>query len=300
MVIGSPIANRRSAELEGLIGFFVNTLALRIEAKGRATFREVLSGVKERTLGAFEHQDVPFEKLVSELGVARDTSVTPIFQVMFALQNAPATALDVGGLRLSPLERRDRSPRGSTSSCRSRPSADGGYEGALVYDAALFERESAERMARRFEHVLREALADPDARTSDLALMDAVERAHVVRGLNDTGHEVRAPSTLHGWFEAAVDARGSAPALTAEGVTLSYAELDARANDVAWRLVAEGVEIGEAVGLYAERSAQLVVGLLGIVKAGGAYVPLDPSLPLERLQLPMREGGGAPRGRGER
>ena len=282
IVVGSPIAGRRRKEWEGLIGFFVNTLVLRTDLSGNPSFRELLGRVKEVTLGAYAHQNLPFEKLVAELQPVRDLSRQPVFQVLFALQNVPRETLQLPGLQLS------RTGGG-------RPTAkfdlglfvqerDGRLEGYFEYATDLFDGSTVARLAGHLKTLLEGIVADPDARISELPLLGEAERhRQIVEEWNETAADYPRDKCLHELFIEQAARTPDAIALVYEDSELSYGELDRRSNQLAHHLRKLGVGPDVIVGLCVERSVEMVVGLLGILKAGGAYVPLDPSYPPERL-----------------
>jgi amino acid adenylation domain-containing protein len=286
--VGSPIAGRTRSELEGLIGFFVNTLVLRTDLSGDPTFSETLARARETTLGAYGHQDLPFEKLVEELAPRRDLSYSPLFQVMLVLQNAPQRAIELPGLLIEPL-------RAETGTAKfdltlSLAETAEGLAGWLEYDLDLFDPATAERIAGHFGTLLEGAAADPGRRLSELPLLSEAEREQLVVDLNATGREV--PEVcVHEGIAAQAARTPDAVAVTFGTESLTYRELDRRANALAHRLRDLGVGPEARVGIALERSLEMVVGVLAVLKAGGAYVPLDPSYPAERLAF-MREDSG--------
>jgi amino acid adenylation domain-containing protein len=291
LVIGSPIANRQRRETEGLIGFFVNMLALRIDLDGEPTFSELLQRARRTVLESFEHQEVPFEKLVEELQPARDSSRHPLFQTMFILQDAPLEGVSLSGLRLEPLEvEAGTSKVDLTLTVEARA---GGLRAILEYDTDLFEHATAERMLSHLQTLLRSIVAEPEVPLSRLSLLTPEERRQLLVEWNDTAREYPLDTCLHRLIEAQVDRTPDAMAVTFEGKGLTYRELERRANQLAHHLRRWGVGPEVRVGLCAERSLEMVVGLLGILKAGGAYVPLDPTYPRERLTF-MLEDARAP------
>ncbi|RYZ36779.1 MAG: non-ribosomal peptide synthetase, partial [Myxococcaceae bacterium] len=279
--VGSPIAGRRMAELEGLIGFFVNTLVLRSRLPGEFSFLEVLARVKETTLGAFAHQDIPFEKLVEELAPERSLGHSPLFQVMFALQNIPTGEFQLPGITL----RQEQQESTTTKFDFSLALAEGpeGFGGSLTYSTDLFDATTVARMMRHFQVLLEAITTRPDTALRDLPLLTGEECHQVLKAWNQTAEAV--PSgCIHSLFEAQTKRRPSTVAVVADGRQLTYAELDARANGVARQLHARGVGPEVLVGLYVERTVESVVGMLGILKAGGGYVPMDTSFPTERVK----------------
>ncbi|WP_095988189.1 non-ribosomal peptide synthase/polyketide synthase [Cystobacter fuscus] len=288
VLVGSPIAGRRHAETEGLIGFFVNTLVLRARMDGQHTFRQFLARVRESTLGAFEHQDVPFEKLVEELQPRRDLSRSPLFQAFFALQNEPVRALALDTLSLHPLAQPDATTVKFELSLMLDESPDG-FLGTLRYSAELFSPATASRMARHFEVLLEAITSQPDLRLSALPLLTPEEQRLLLRAWNDTGAEAVPDSCFHLAFEQRAALVPDAPAVRFEDSVLSFSELNARANQLAWHLRSLGVGPDVRVALCFERSVDMVVALLGVMKAGGAYVPLDPAWPVQRQSFTIQD-----------
>ncbi|HEY0022717.1 MAG TPA: non-ribosomal peptide synthase/polyketide synthase [Longimicrobium sp.] len=280
VVVGSPIAGRTRREVEELIGFFANTLVLRTDLSADPTFRELLGRVREGTLGAYEHQDVPFERLVAELQPERSLSHSPLFQVMFALQNADRSGFDVAGLRMEGVSGEVETTRfdlGLTAIPH-----DGGIRGALEYSTDLFDRSTVQRMLGHLERVLEQVAEDADVRLSRLELLSAEERGLVVDAWNRTERETSDPPA-HVLFAEWARRAPEAVALLDGREAVTYGALDRRAAVLAGHLRSLGVGPETPVGLCMERTPELLVGVLGIWKAGGAYVPLDPGYPAERL-----------------
>ncbi len=281
VVVGTAIANRTRAELEGLIGFFVNSLVLRADLSGDPGFRELLGRVRETTLGAFAHQDLPFERLVEELAPERSLVHNPLFQVMFALQNMELGTPTLGELETEPLEGADA---GAKFDLRVTLSEVGeGIQGRILYRADLFEGSTIARMAEHFRVLLEAAVADPDRRLRALPLAPAAELELLVARWSGAGAAALPERCVHELFAAQAAATPGAVALVHGDRTLTYAALDRRANRLAHLLVRRGVGPDARVGICAERSPEMVVALLAILKAGGAYVPLDPAYPAGRL-----------------
>ena len=289
VVVGSPIAGRTRGEVEALIGFFINTLVLRTDLSGDPGFREVLRRVREVTLGAYEHQEVPFEKLVAELQPERSLSHAPLFQVMFTLQNAGGGGGALAGLEVSVVGAAMEIAKFDLSLVLT--ATPQGLRGGLNYSTELFEPGTAERMVRHLERVLEQVAADADARLSRLELLGDAERALVLEAWNRTEAEVPADRCIHELFEAQAARTPGAVAVVHEGEALPYAELNARANQLAHYLRRCGVGPEVRVGICLERSLELVVSLLAVLKAGGAYVPLDPGYPAERLEMIAADAG---------
>ncbi len=285
VVVGTPVAGRTRPELEGLIGLFVNTLAVRTDLAGDPTFRELLGRVRENLLGAYSHQDLPFDRLVEELAPGRSLSHTPVFQVMFAVQGGGSggMGLDLPGVEAALVETGARTARFDLEvELRDEP---GGVRGTLEYAVDLFGRGTAERMAAHFETLLRGIAASPDARVSEIPLLAPEERARVLEEWNATSRPYPAGLALHELFALQAARTPSATAVDAGSESLGYAELDRRSNQLAHWLVRRGVGGEKRVGLCLEPSPLVMVAVLGVLKAGAAYVPLDPSHPRDRLAL---------------
>ena len=290
--IGSPIAGRVDRAVEGLIGFFVNTLVLRTDTSGNPSFRELLNRVRVMSLDAYAHQDLPFERLVEELNPARSMGRHPLFQVMLALQNVPEAVLDLPGvtLKLEAVETRV-AKFDLTFAMIERRGPDGapeGIEGVIEYRTDLFERESVEELGKRLVRILEAVVEDREQRIGSIDVLGKEERRRILEEWNDTGRVVP-QATLMELFEAQAERSGGAVAVVYEEEEISYRELNERANQVGHYLRELGVGPEVRVGLCVERSAEMVVGLLGILKAGGVYVPLDPEYPVERLRYMLED-----------
>jgi amino acid adenylation domain-containing protein len=286
--VGSPIAGRTRAEAEGLIGFFVNTLVLRTRLDGNPSFRELLARVREVTLGAYAHQDVPFEKLVEELRPERSLSHSPLFQVMLTLDSTPkAAGQGLSDLALRPIEIDHRVARFDLT----LGLVDGvdGLSGGLEYSTALFEPSTVERLLGHLKALLEGALARPEQSVFTVPLLRDAEQRRLLVEWNDTGSAGPADACIHSLFERQVAATPDAVAVLAGDVSLTYRELDTRANRLAHHLRGLGVGPEVRVGLCVERTAELLVAVLGILKAGGAYVPLDPAYPRQRLAFMLED-----------
>ncbi len=287
VVVGSPIANRNRTEIEGLIGFFVNTLVLRTDLSRRPTFKELLLRVRDVCLGAYAHQDLPFEKLVQELHPERDLSRNPLFQVMFVLQNTPRPFPETSGFSIERVDvLAETSPFDLSLYLRER---NGKLIGFIEYSTDLFDRSTIERMIGHFQTLLEGIVANPDQLISTLPLLTEAERHQLLVEWNDTAAEYPKDSCIHELFEAQVERTPDAIAAEFEGKRLSYRELNSRANQLAHYLRRLGVGPESLVGICIERSLEMIVGLLGILKAGGAYVPLDPAYPRERLRFMLED-----------
>ncbi len=281
LTVGTPIANRTRLETEGLIGLFVNTLVLRGDLAGDPGFGELVGRVREMALGAYAHQDLPFEKLVEALAPERDLRQTPLFQVMLAVQNAPPPELDLGAVTLTPFE--VHSGRAKFDLTLSVSGDGDGLTAVLEYDAELFDATTAERLLAQWRSVLEAGAAEPDRSLSALPLLAAAERHQLTVEWGDGGPGPATHGLLHAAFEGWARRAPEAPALLCDGSTLSYGELDGRAAALARRLRDLGVGPEVRVGVCLERTPDLLVALFAVLKAGGAYVPMDPAYPAERL-----------------
>ncbi len=297
IAIGSPIANRNRSEIEGLIGFFVNSLVLRTDLSGNPTFREVLNRVKDVALGAYAHQDLPFEKLVEELHPERNLNQNPLFQVVFALQNAPMTALELPNLTLSPLPFETETTRFDLEFHLWEPNTQNGLwadssegiSGFIIYSTDLFDDATIARMLEHFQILLEGIVANPDHQIAQLSLLSKFELDNLLVKWNDTRLDYPQDKLVHQLFENIAQHHPDAIALVSEDEQLTYQELNIRSNKLAHFFTKSGVKAEVLVGLCVERSFDLVIGMLGILKAGGAYVPIDPTYPSERLNLMIQD-----------
>ncbi len=288
IAVGSPIANRTRGETEDLIGFFANSLIFRTRAEGDPTFLALLEQVRKSALGAYEHQDLPFERLVEELQPQRDLSGNPLFQVVFALQQQESMAprFEMPGLDVRAAESRDITTRFDLE-LHLWPS-DGGLHGVCTYNADLLEPGTVERLVGHFRTLLADIAEHPERRLSELSLMTDAERQQVVRAFNASASAYPEQS-IPALFEAQAAATPERVAVVAGDQALKYAELNARANRLAHHLRGFGVGPEITVGVCLERGLEAVVAILGILKAGGAYLPLDPTYPQERLDAMLEQ-----------
>jgi amino acid adenylation domain-containing protein len=290
IVVGTPIAGRTRAEVEGLIGFFVNTLVVRAQVDAESSFREVLGRVKEACLGAYAHQDVPFEKLVEELHPERSLTHTPLFQVCFVLQNNSIPNLNFEGLTLTPST--------DTESVTAKfdltlvlSDREGALTGAVEWRTDLFDADTVRRMLGHFEKLLQGIAEAPDCPISQLALLSEEERFRLLYDWNEIEADYSSPSCIHELFERQAATQPEAIAVVYEDERLTYAELNGRAERLAQHLRSLGVGPESRVALLMERSVEMVSALLGVLKAGAAYVPLDPAYPQERLSFMLEDSG---------
>ncbi len=287
ILLGTAIAGRNRREIENLIGFFVNTLVLRTDLSGNPTFRELLARVREVSLGAYEHQDLPFEKLVEELRPERDASRPPFFQVMFNLQAAQAEEPPRGGLTIMPQDIGNQTRFDLEFHLWIVPE---GLTGPLLYNTDLFERATIERMLEHFHTLLEGIVANPDTPLSELSLSTSAERMQV-REWSTSKSEYEREQCVQQLVEVQAARHPERIAVVYGAQQLSYGELDQRANQLAHYLRRHGVGLETRVGILLERSVEFIVALLGILKAGGAYVPLDRAYPKQRLQFMLEDAG---------
>ncbi|MDB4894620.1 MAG: non-ribosomal peptide synthetase, partial [Firmicutes bacterium] len=287
IAVGSPVANRNRAETEGLIGFFVNTLVLRTDLSGNPTFRELLERVRESTLGAYSHQDLPFEQLVEALQPERDLSHSPFFQVLFALQNMPVPALELSELTLSPVA--VESGTAKFDLFLAMTEEEGGLSAVAEYSTELFDPATIARLLAHFRTLLAAVAANPEQRLSDLPLLTEAEERQMLIAWNETALALPAEACVHELVAAQAARTPDLVAVSFAGESLTYEQLNRRANRLAHYLRKQGVGPDVLVGICVERSLAMLVGLLGILKAGGGYLPLDPAYPQERLAFMMAD-----------
>jgi amino acid adenylation domain-containing protein len=286
IVIAFPIANRRYVELEGLIGFFTNTLLIRTDLSDNPTFLELLAHVREGALGAYEHQDLPFEKLVQELKPERELGRNPLFQVMFQLRNYPSHPVRISNLTIEPFALNSGIAKFDLS-LAMRDEADG-LSAEMDFNADLFDGATITRMFGHFQTLLQSILADPGRRLSELQLLTERERRQLV-DWNETRRDYPRDKCLQQLFEEQVERTPDAVAVVFGSEQLSYRELNFRANQLARYLRDRGVGPESLVGVCLNRSIEMIVCLLGVLKAGGAYVPLDPAYPMDRISFILED-----------
>ncbi|TCP59170.1 amino acid adenylation domain-containing protein [Tumebacillus sp. BK434] len=289
ITVGSPIANRNQAEIEGLIGFFVNTLVMRTGVHGELSFRDVLARVKETAVGAFANQDLPFEKLVEELQPERNMSYSPLFQVMFALQNAPVPELKLPGLHLQAQELDSGTSKFDLSLYMMQK--DNGLLARFEYNTDLFDRATMERMGEHLHNLLQSILNDAGQKIAVLPLLTPQEASLFAGEWNGPQADFPQDETIYSLFEQQAARTPDAPAILYEQQALTFGELNARANQVARFLQKQGVTPQGLVGISMERTPEMIIGLLGIMKAGAAYVPVDPGYPEERKAYMLADSG---------
>ncbi len=295
VVVGTPVAGRRHTALEGLIGFFVNNLVMRTTFASGDTFSDVLHNVRESALGALAHQDLPFERLVEEFHPIRDMSHAPIFQVMFVLQNLPFHGIDLPGLSIEGVEVENRYSNFDVSLVvHDSPE---GILAEMEYSTALFDGSTIERMLRHLENLLRSCVSDPGQKIVEAALLSEDEEKTQLIAWNRTASEFPGELAAHEVFERVAGNQPEtlallyAPRVGGQASEMTYRELDHRSNQLARRLKSMGVRPESRVGIFVERSFEMVVGILGILKAGAAFVPLDPGYPQDRIAFMIGDAG---------
>ena len=287
LVVGAPIANRNRREIEGLIGFFVNTLVMRTQVSSALTFRELLAKVREVSLEGYAHQDVPFEKLVEELQPERNLSHSPLFQAVFHLQNALTEELCLPGLSVSVIN--SEAKQAKYDLVLSAFEAEDGLKAVFNYNTDLFEPQTMDRMATHFQMLLQAAVEAPDRKISQLALLSAAEERQLLFTWNEGKRDYGKNRLVHHAVEEQAQLRPDSIAVRSGSATLTYGELNRRANQLAHRLRKLGVGPEAIVGICSERGVEMMVALLGILKSGGAYLALDPSYPKSRLSFMLDE-----------
>jgi amino acid adenylation domain-containing protein len=293
--VASPIAGRNCVEIESLVGFFVNTLVLRSNLAGDPTFTDFLRRVRDVALGAYSNQDLPFEKLVEELNPERSLAYAPLAQVMFSFQNFQSAALELSGCCVEPVDL-DRGTAKFDLTLQVSQEASG-MRCVLQYNTDLFERSTIDRLLQHWQVLLEGIVANPEQRVSDLPLLTEAERSQLLFQWNDTRKEYQREKCLHVSIEEQMERTPNATAIvypstysaSFKNPMLSYSDLNTRANRLAHYLRKQGVGPESAVGIFMERSWEMLVALLGVLKAGGAYVPLDPLYPAERLAFMMAD-----------
>ncbi|WP_234017158.1 non-ribosomal peptide synthetase [Nostoc sp. 'Lobaria pulmonaria (5183) cyanobiont'] len=289
IVVGSPIANRNRAEIEGLIGFFVNTLVLRTNLAGNPSFEELIKRVREVALGAYAHQDLPFELLVEQLQPQRDLSYTPLFQVMFVLHNFPMSVLELPGLTLTPIKSERKTAHFDL--ILSMTETESGLEGRLEYNIDLFEEKTITRMVDHWRRLLEAIVANPQQRLSEFQLLTESEQQQLLVEWNQTQVEYPQDKCIYELFEAQVKKTPDAVAVVFESKQLTYWELNARANQLAHYLQSLGVKPEVLIGICVERSVEMAVAILATLKAGGVYIPIDPNYPTQRITEISKDAG---------
>ncbi|MBW4477616.1 MAG: amino acid adenylation domain-containing protein [Tolypothrix brevis GSE-NOS-MK-07-07A] len=287
ILIGSPIANRNRPELEEMLGLFVNTLVLRNNLSGNPSFRELLHRVREVTLDAYAHQDLPFEMIVEELQPERDLSRNPLYEVMFVLQNTPSSVQEVSGLTLRTLE--FDSGTAQLDIFLSMSESEEGLTGCLEYNTDIFDTTTITQFTNNFQTLLENIVANPEQYLNELSILSGFEQKELLFQLNQTHADYPQDIFLHQLFEQQVKLTPDYIALISNFEEITYLQLNHRVNQLAHYLQKKGVTKETLVALCLERDLDMVVGILAILKAGGAYIPLDPSYPVERLNFMLSD-----------
>lgn len=290
LCVGTPIANRNRLEIENLIGFFVNTLIVRSDLSGNPVFSDLLSQIRNTVLDAQDYQDLPFEQLLEVLQAERDMSYSPLFQVMFVLQNGDQHELVLPGLDVG-IVKNDSSITKFDLSLHIHEHADGLLSGTLEYNTDLFEHDTIVHLSEHYLELLQAIVSEPKARISELPLLTHDDQQLILLDWNNTQVDYPQGKYIHQLFEQQAEQSPDAVAVVFDNSQLSYAELNTKANQLAHYLQKQGVGPDVPVGICIERSLEMIVGLLGILKAGGAYVPLDPAYPQERLDFMINDTG---------
>ncbi|KPW23100.1 Non-ribosomal peptide synthetase SyfB, partial [Pseudomonas cannabina pv. alisalensis] len=281
VVVGMPVANRRRAEIEGLIGLFVNTLAVRVDTSGEPDVATLLARIKARVVAAQDHQDLPFEQVVERLRPPRSLAHSPLFQASLTWDGSQGLDLQLGDLQLEPLD--EQAAFAKFDLALSVGDSADHFRCIVEYATALFDRGTVERYLGYLEATLRGMVADRQTQVNHIPLLAEAERRQLIDGFNAPDVVYPQGQTLHSQFEAQVQRTPDAIAVSFEDVSWSYATLNAQANKIAHRLIGLGIGVDDRVAICTHRGPQMIAGLLGILKAGAAYVPLDPAYPLERI-----------------
>ncbi|AKA44315.1 non-ribosomal peptide synthetase [Paenibacillus polymyxa] len=289
LIVGTSIAGRTHGDTQPLIGMFVNTLALRNYPASEKTFLSYLEEVKETTLGAYEHQNYPFEELVDKVQVSRDLSRNPLFDTMFSLQNLEDKEFELEGLKLSPYPSEYGTAKFDLSVDVTEE--NGGLECSFEFATALYKESTIRRLSTHFGHLLAAIVSRPDAKIAELNLLTAEEKEQILGAFNPAQPEAAPAAAFHRLFEEQAERTPEEAAVVYENDRLTYAELNERANRLAATLRASGIGRETIVGILAERSVDLLVAVLAVWKAGGAYVPLDPDYPAERVRFMLEDSG---------
>jgi non-ribosomal peptide synthetase component F len=287
IVIGSPIAGRPHADLENIIGMFVNTLAMRNHPTGEKTFQEFLAEVKAGALQAYESQDYQFEELVEKLNIRRDLSRNPLFDTMFVLQNQDVGSTEISGLTITPYTYENKIAKFDLT-LQAIEEKNRIYF-ALEYCTKLFKPETVQRMAKHIIHFIEAVVSHPTVKLSEIELISEEEKQQILYEFNDTKAEYPHDKTIQELFEEQVAKTPGNIALVYEDRQMTYGELNQKANQLARLLRNKGVKADTIVGLMVERSFAMIIGILGILKAGGAYLPIDPEYPVDRIRFMLED-----------
>jgi len=287
ILIGSPIANRNRKEIEPLIGFFINTIILRGDLSGDPTFKEFLFQVKEMTLGAYDHQDIPFETLVEELQPGRDMSHSPFFQSMFVLNNVHIEKLELPNLKLSLLEVENKSSKFDL--ILNVTETDSGLDCKIEFNTDLYFPETIDRMIRQYQFLLKQVLTAPETAVGELALLSTTEKEEILKRWNKADHNYAEPKSIIELIQDQTEKAPNALAIRIKKDSLTYSELNEQVDQLAVYLLKIGLKNGQIIGVSMERSVNVLVSMLAIFKAGGVYLPLDPAYPKDRLEFMLSD-----------
>ncbi|MGF9825596.1 tyrocidine non-ribosomal peptide synthetase TycC, partial [Brevibacillus agri] len=293
IVVGTPITGRSHADLEPIVGMFVNTLAMRNKPQREKTFSEFLQEVKQNALDAYGHQDYPFEELVEKLAISRDLSRNPLFDTVFTFQNSTEEVVALPACTLTPFMTEETGKHAKFDLTLIATEEKEEITIGVEYSTSLFTRETIERLSRHFLAIAASIVHNPHIRLGDIDMLSLEEKQQILAGFNDTAVNYDLDKTLHQLFEEQVEKTPDQAALLFNGQTLTYRELNERANRLARVLRAKGIGPDRLVAIMAERSPEMVIGILGILKAGGAYVPIDPGYPQERIQYLLADSQAA-------
>ncbi len=288
--VGSPIAGRNRREVESLIGLFVNTLVFRTDLSGSLTFRQLIKRVQKTALGAFAHQDLPFEKLLDSLNIKRDVSRSPLFQVMFMMQNIPSSKIEIPDLTLSQIALENAMAKFELTLEMSERH-DGTIAGGFEYNTDLFDRDTIEGMIEHLKVLLQTIASDPDQPLEQISMLTAEDRKHLFIEWNGKTEPRTITRPIQEIFEEQAHLQPEAVALYLNEDTMTYGELEQRSNQLAHFLIKKGIQPDDLIAVSLHRSFAMVIAVLGILKSGAAYVPLDASYPKERLDYILKDSG---------
>ena len=287
IVVGSPIVGRPSADLQNVVGMFVNTLAMRNYPEGKKKFKEFLQEVKESALGAYENQDYQFDRLVEKLGIRKDLSRNPLFDTMFVLQNTDNKALDINDISIEDYELKSKVSKFDITI--EAEEADDGIKFNLEYCTKLFKRETMERLIDHFINILRVSADNPEIKISEIDMLSRGEKRKILVDFNDTREEYPKDKAIFEYFEEQAEKTPENIAVAYEDKKLTYRELNEKSNQLARALRSKGVKADTIVGIMVERSLEMIIGIMGIVKAGGAYLPISPEYPEDRIKYMLQD-----------
>ncbi|KPA15500.1 amino acid adenylation domain protein [Candidatus Magnetomorum sp. HK-1] len=289
IVLGSPIANRNHKDIESLIGFFVNTLVLRHDLSNNPSFKDFLKQNRNVILDAYGHQDISFEQLVEELQPTRSLSHSPLFQVLFVLQNAPSGELELPDLTITPINQDTEISKFDLSMILEENDKTSGIDGTVEFNTDLFKPETIQRLISHFKNLLQEIVKDPGQSILQYDIMSPAELETILYKWNETSTSYAKDKCIHELFEQQVEKTPDKIAVIFQDQTITYRELNHRANELAHHLRSLNIKAEDLIGIYMERSLEMVIGLLGILKSGGAYIPLDPTYPMDRIKYMIED-----------